>query len=881
MRTETGQVFRLEDYRPPEYGIDTVDLVFRLDAKRTLVSARLGMRRIAETPQGAPLVLDGDELEFISLSIDGAKAEAGAYTATAASLTLHTPPAAERFMLDIETAINPSANTKLMGLYRSNGVYCTQCEAEGFRRITYYLDRPDVLARWTVRIEADKATSPLLLSNGNPAGSGDLGDGRHYAVWVDPHPKPAYLFALVAGDLGRLDDSFVTESGRDVALTIFVEHGKEARATYAMDALKRSMRWDEERFGREYDLDVFAIVAVSDFNMGAMENKGLNVFNDKYVLADPQTASDADYANIEAIVAHEYFHNWTGNRVTCRDWFQLCLKEGLTVYRDHEFSADQRSRTVKRIAEVRLLKAHQFPEDAGPLAHPVRPREYREINNFYTSTVYEKGSELVRMIATILGESRFRAGLDLYFNRHDGEAATVEDFLTAFEDASGEDLSQFSLWYHQAGTPNLAISARHDAQAKTLTVEIEQSQKPTPGQSRKKPLHIPVRFGLVGADGGDIAAASVKGIRVRDGVMHVTKRRHTAVFAGVAEKPALSLLRGFSAPVTIHPEQPDEELAALAKRDSDPYTRWQSLQTLYLRALKSGARAVQAGGEARFDEDLAALALGAYGDTSLEPALRAMSLQLPSEADIGRELGENIDPDAIFSAREVAIAAIAHRGADAFSTTLADTGQTGPFSPDAASAGRRSLANTALDFLSVAEASPGRARSRYDNADNMTDMAAALTVLAHRFAETDEARDALTGFRQRFANEPIVLDKWFTVSATAPGAGALDTVQALSKDAAFHWDNPNRVRALLGAFATGNPTGFNRADGEAYRYFCRKVIELDVANPQLAARLLTAMRSWRSLEPTRREAARGALGEISAMRKLSADVRDIVERTLG
>ena len=505
MRTDTGQVFRLEDYRPSDYLIPRTELTFRLSPDKTAVVSELTVARRPGAAKNAPLILDGDGLLLKRIEVDGATLAAADYQATPDQLIIPTPPPAPTFRLVLETEIAPSANQALMGLFRTSGVYCSQCEAEGFRRITYFLDRPDILSVYTVRIEALKSEAPLLLSNGNRQEAGDLPGGRHYAVWHDPFPKPSYLFALVAGDLGSVSDSFVTASGRKVELGIHVEHGKERLAAYAMDALKRSMAWDENVFGREYDLDVFNIVAVSDFNMGAMENKGLNIFNDKYVLADDETATDADFANIEAIIAHEYFHNWTGNRITCRDWFQLCLKEGLTVFRDHEFSADQRSRPVKRIAEVRTLRAHQFPEDQGPLAHPVRPRRYREINNFYTATVYEKGSEVVRMIKTILGAEAFRKGMDLYFERHDGEAATVEDFLKVFEDVSGRDLSQFALWYHQAGTPNLTVTTAHDPAKQQFVLEIEQSVPPTPSESRKRLMHIPLAFGLVGPDGADIS----------------------------------------------------------------------------------------------------------------------------------------------------------------------------------------------------------------------------------------------------------------------------------------------------------------------------------------------------------------------------------------
>jgi len=880
MRTDTGQVFRLEDYRPSDYLIPRTELTFLLGAHDTRVTAKLSIARRDGAPLDTPLVLDGDDLVLERVSIDGRVLAADEYTATPGRLEIHRPPT-QAFALSIETTIDPSANTELMGLYRSSAVYCTQCEAEGFRRITYFLDRPDVLSVYTVRMEADAAEAPLLLSNGNPVEAGILEGGRHFAVWHDPHPKPSYLFALVAGDLDAVRDSFVTASGREVALAIFVERGKQALATYAMDALKRSMRWDEEVFGLEYDLDVFNIVAVSDFNMGAMENKGLNVFNDKYVLADDRTATDADFANIEAIIAHEYFHNWTGNRITCRDWFQLCLKEGLTVYRDHEFSADMRSRAVKRIAEVRTLKAHQFPEDQGPLAHPVRPRRYREINNFYTATVYEKGSEVVRMIRTILGPAAFRAGMDLYFARHDGEAVTIEDFVKCFEEASGRDLAQFSLWYHQAGTPNVAVSWSYDAARREAVLEIEQSSPPTPSESRKRLLHIPLAFGLVGPDGGDLKWSSVEGATVEDGVIHLKKRRHVVRFRGIAERPALSLNRGFSAPVTLSVEQKPGELAFLARHDSDLFCRWQALGTLFTDALIAASRVLRDGREAGFDESLLALAGAIAGDESLEPAFRSLALTLPGEADIARETGNNIDPDAIYAAREALASAIAVANAKSFAAIHAALAHAGPFSPDAASAGRRSLRNTMLDYLATLPGGVETAFDHWNAAGNMTDRAAALSVLTHRHGRSPHAARALADFAETFAGDALVLDKWFQIQASAPGAQTLDAVERLTAHPAYSATNPNRVRALLGTFFNANQTGFHRADGKGYQLFARTVLDIDPRNPQLAVRLSTGLRSWRSLEPGRQAKARAALVTISAARSLSTDVRDIVERTLG
>ncbi|MBM2711268.1 aminopeptidase N [Mesorhizobium caraganae] len=879
MRTDTGQVFKLEDYRPSDFSIPQTGLTFRLSPDATRVTAVLTIERRDGAAASASLVLDGDGLVLKRIAIDGRELAPADYLATPDQLTILKPPA--RFELLLETEIAPASNEALMGLYRSSNVYCTQCEAEGFRRITYFLDRPDILSVYTVRIEARMDEAPLLLSNGNPVESGALADGWHYARWHDPFPKPSYLFALVAGNLGQVAASFVTMSGRKVELGIYVEPGKEGLAGYAMDALKRSMQWDEQAFGREYDLDVFNIVAVSDFNMGAMENKGLNIFNDKYVLADRETATDADFANIEAIIAHEYFHNWTGNRITCRDWFQLCLKEGLTVFRDHEFSADQRSRAVKRIAEVRTLRAHQFPEDQGPLAHPVRPRRYREINNFYTATVYEKGSEVVRMIRTILGAETFRAGMDLYFERHDGEAATIEDFLKVFEDVSGRDLSQFALWYHQAGTPNLTVSSTHNPATREFTLEIEQSVPPTPSESRKRLMHIPLAFGLVGAGGEPVAYGGVEGAAVEDGVIHIRKRRHMVRFSGVDERPAVSLNRGFSAPITLSVEQKADDQFFLAGHDSDAFARWQAFNTLLTDALIAAFRQILGGAKPAFSARLTGLAGKIAGDETLEPAYRALALSLPGEADIARDIGRTIDPDAIFAAREALSLAIARANQDAFANLYGRLADAGRFSPDAANAGRRALRNILLDYLSLLPGGAPLAARHFEAATNMTDRAAALTVLAHRHDGSPEAVKALARFEARYGADPLVMDKWFQIQASVPGPRTVDTVRELIGHASFSMANPNRVRSLVGTFSSANQTGFHRADGEGYRFFAQTVLEVEKRNPQVAARLATALRSWRSLEPGRQAKAREALLAIANGENLSADLRDIVERTLA
>jgi aminopeptidase N len=881
MRTDTGHVFKLEDYRPSDYLIPETSLVFRLSPEATRVTATLTIERREGVAASAPLVLDGDGLTLLRIAVGGRELGPTDYLATPDQLTIPTPSATARFQLTIETEIAPARNEALMGLYRSSNVYCTQCEAEGFRRITYFLDRPDILSVYTVRIEAQHNEAPLLLSNGNPVERGALADGWHHAVWHDPFPKPSYLFALVAGALGKVADSFTTMSGRKVELGIYVEPGKERLAGYAMDALKRSMTWDEEAFGREYDLEVFNIVAVSDFNMGAMENKGLNIFNDKYVLADEETATDADFANIEAIIAHEYFHNWTGNRITCRDWFQLCLKEGLTVFRDHEFSADQRSRAVRRIAEVRTLRAHQFPEDQGPLAHPVRPRRYREINNFYTATVYEKGSEVVRMIRTILGSDAFRAGMDLYFERHDGEAATIEDFLRVFEDVSGRDLSQFALWYHQAGTPNLTVSSTHNQAAREFTLEIEQSVPPTPSESRKRLMHIPLAFGLVGASGQPVAYSGVEGASVEDGVIHIRKRRHVVRFSGVAERPAVSLNRGFSAPITLSVEQKTDDQFFLAGHDSDSFARWQAFNTLLTDALIAAFRQVLDGKQPAFTARLTELAGKIASDETLEPAYRALALSLPGEADIARDIGRSIDPDAVFAAREALALAIAKANHEIFTSLYERLADKGPFSPDAASAGRRALRNILLDYLALLPEGAALAALHFHSASNMTDRAAALTVLAHRHRASPEAVEALAAFEEKYRNDALVMDKWFQIQAGVPGPRTVETVRALTGHPTFSMANPNRVRSLIGTFSSANQTGFHRADGEGYRFFAETVLEVEKRNPQVAARLATALRSWRSLEPVRQAKAREALLKIASAEKLSADLRDIVERTLA
>jgi len=879
MRSETAPAIRLEDYQPPAYRIDTVHLTIDLDPTATQVTAALKVHRQPDTPAGTPLVLDGDELTLKEIRLNGASVADTAYTADAQSFELSAPPA-EPFELTLVTEVNPDANTKLMGLYRSSGTYCTQCEAEGFRRITYFLDRPDVLAVYTTRLEAPKADCPVLLANGNLAETGELDDGRHFAVWHDPHPKPAYLFALVAGNLAEVSESFRTASGKDVALNIYVEHGKEGRCGWAMDSLKRSMRWDEEAFGREYDLDVFNIVAVSDFNMGAMENKGLNIFNDKYVLADPETATDQDYANIEAVIAHEYFHNWTGNRITCRDWFQLCLKEGLTVFRDQEFSSDMRSRAVKRIADVRLLKSHQFPEDAGPLAHPVRPKVYHEINNFYTATVYEKGAEVVRMLKTLLGDEGFRAGLDLYFDRHDGEATTIEAFLACFEEAAGADLPQFALWYDQAGTPIVTAETEYDPDRKTFTLSLSQEIPPVPGQKSSKAAVIPLRFGLIGPNGKDLDVSAPEGATVTGDVLILDKAHQDVTFENVASPPVLSLLRGFSAPVRLNQHLETRDLAFLAAQDKDPFNRWQAVQTLAMRELVRMTDLCKQDQPVACSKDVIDVFGAILEDTTLGDALRALALTLPSEADIAQEIGKDVDPDAIYAARSAMRRDIGNAHRTAFRKFATGFAPESTYSPDATSAGKRALANRALSYYAI----PGDGSAqdtvweRFASADNMTDRLAALTLLVHDGAP--KRYDALDAYRDRYKDNSLAMDKWFMTQATAPGPEAVDTVRALMNHPHYDPTNPNRVRALLQSFATGNPTQFARADGAGFELVAESVLTIDKRNPQVASRLLTSFRSWRALDPQRSALAESALLRVSSCEELSRDSRDIVERTL-
>ncbi len=877
MRADDEHTIFLKDYAPSPYAIEQVDLHVRIEPGKAMVRSLLTVVPRAGTEPGTPLVLEGEQLKLHSIAVDGLPLALTAYAETPVSLSISEPPH-RRFVLETEVELAPEQNVRLMGLYRSGGTWCTQCEPEGFRRITWYLDRPDVLATFRVRMSADPALAPVLLANGNLVERGEEVDGRHYAVWEDPHPKPAYLFAMVAGDLGSIHDSFTTMSGRHVALAIYCEHGKEDECLYAMDALKRAMAWDERRFGREYDLDVFNIVAVSDFNFGAMENKGLNIFNDRLVFARPESATDADYAGIEGVIAHEYFHNWTGNRITCRDWFQLCLKEGLTVFRDQEFSMDERSRAVGRIEDVRKLRNVQFPEDGGPLAHPARPDQYREINNFYTATVYEKGAEIVRMLATLLGEAGFRKGMDLYFERHDGEATTIEAFLKVFEDANGVDLGQFGKWYLQAGTPEVTVTDRFDAQAQTYELTLTQRTAPTPGQPVKEPMMLPVRFGLIGPNGSPMGWSRVTGASVRDDLIVLEGETATLRFEGVPNRPVPSLFRQFSAPVKVVSGAGAEDRLFLARHDSDPFNRWQALQDVAMSLMVEALHGRKWGSD---QVDALARALAdTVASKDLDPAFKAHALSVPGETLVARAIGSNVDPDRIREVRIGLIEDLVLRLRDVLRQTWRDSAGTAAYSPDFRQAGQRALRNAALTMLVAGDAlSTGLAREQYEAAHNMTDRFAALSAAVA--AWTADAPALLGDFRTMYTTDPLVFDKWLALNAVAPDGAVVDRLKALLADPAFPRNNPNRLRALVGTFGMSNPTQFARPDGAGFRFVAEFVADVDQRNPQVAARVLTAFRVWESFEPVRRAGAGKALKSLQESAALSRNTADILTRTLG
>ncbi|MCB1863873.1 MAG: aminopeptidase N [Chromatiales bacterium] len=878
MREGNPKTVRLRDYTQPPYRVARVELRFELESPETRVHAKLSILAAPQTPTGAPLRLDGEGLRLERIAVDGRSLAPSDYTRDTNGLTLHVPPA--EFELETEVTIRPDENTALEGLYRSGPSYCTQCEAEGFRRITFYPDRPDVLAVYTTTVVADRQECPVLLSNGNRVDSGTLPGGRHFATWHDPFPKPSYLFALVAGDLAEVRDVFTTRSGRKVDLHVYVDPGNEDRASHALASLARSMRWDEEVFGREYDLDIYMIVAVDFFNMGAMENKGLNIFNSKYVLARPDTATDDDYEHIEGVIAHEYFHNWSGNRVTCRDWFQLSLKEGFTVFRDQEYTADQTSRAVKRIGDVRLLRSHQFPEDAGPMAHPVRPDSYVEINNFYTVTVYEKGAELIRMLHRLVGAEGFRRGTDLYFERHDGQAVTTDDFVAAIADANGADLAQFKRWYTQAGTPVVRVQAQYDANTREYRLGFEQHTPDTPGQHRKLPLHMPIAVALLGPDGLPRAlrmqGESTAGATER--VLELREARETFVFVDVAEPPVPSLLRGFSAPVRLEYECLDDELAFRAAHDDDPFNRWdagqQYAERLLLREIEDPANF--GAPPAVFIEGLRRTLL----DNALDGRLRAEALTLPGEAWLA-ECVRPVDPLAIHIARRRLHRTVADALAGRFAEVWAALAPRGAYSNAPAEIARRRLRNVCLAYLVDTGEQDWieAAHTQFRDADNMTDQLAALEALSH--TDVPERDAALAAFHTRWRDDPLVLDKWFNVQARSQRSDTFEAVQALVEHADFDYRNPNRVRSVVGAFAAGNPARFHAIDGAPYRWFATQILQLNASNPQIAARLLGPIRNWRRLEPVRRSMVEAQWQRILAHEGLSRDVYEIASKSLA
>jgi aminopeptidase N len=859
---------RLADYRPPAYLVDTVDLAFDLDAAATKVRSRLSVRRNPESEAGTgALLLDGEALTLLRIALDGVELGANRYRIDDGKLLIPDMP--DTAVLEIETQIAPKDNTELSGLYTSNGSYFTQCEAEGFRRITYFPDRPDVMARFTVSITADKARVPVMLSNGNPSALEDAGGGRHRITWTDPHPKPCYLFALVAGDLVAVEDSFTTRSGRDVQLGIWVRRGDEDRCAHAMRSLKTSMKWDEDVFGLEYDLDVFNIAAVSDFNMGAMENKGLNVFNTKYVLAKPETATDNDYQGIESVIAHEYFHNWTGNRVTCRDWFQLSLKEGLTVYRDQEFSADQGSRVVKRIGDVRALRAAQFREDAGPLAHPVQPDHYITIDNFYTATVYNKGAEVIRMMATIIGREAFRRGMDLYFQRHDNHAVTINDFAQAMQDASGVDLTGFRRWYHQAGTPQVTVSTAHDATARRYTITLRQNTAPTPGEPEKQPLVIPVVMGLLDDAGHEIAARTLL----------LSEPEQSFTFDGIDQPPVPSLLRRFSAPVKLS-GLPPAQLQFLAAHDTDPFVRWESGQQYATQLLLDMAAVWRRGETPAVTPGLIDALSATLRDGALDPAFAAEALMLPSESFLADQMAV-VDVDAIHAVRNMARVAVGAALAAELRATYDRLTDTGPYRIDGSSIGRRALRNACLAYLAADGNAAGvaRAKEQFDAGQNMTDVLAAMATLSA--IDCPERRAALDAFHARWRGDDLVLDKWFAIQAMSPLPDTLDAVRALSRHADFDLRNPNRLRALIASFASGNQVRFHDASGAGYRFLSDTIIALDPMNSQVAARLVPPLGQWRRFDEARQALMKRELQRILDTPNLSKGTFEMASRSLG
>lgn len=878
MKDAQPKAIYLKDYQAPDYWIDTTDLTFDLHEDHALVTSVLGIRRNEELGSDTPdLALVGVELELVSLHLDGVELSSDQYRVGHESLTL--PVSSKAFNLTVVTRIRPQENTSLEGLYKSNGMFCTQCEAEGFRKITYYLDRPDVMSRFTTKVIADQGRYPVLLSNGNDIDRGELEGGRHFVTWEDPFKKPSYLFALVGGDLELIQDSFTTMSGREVTLKIFTEAHNIHKCDHAMVSLKKSMSWDEEVYGREYDLDIFMIVAVDHFNMGAMENKGLNIFNSSCVLASQDTATDAAYQRIEAIVAHEYFHNWSGNRVTCRDWFQLSLKEGFTVFRDAEFSADMNSRGVKRIEDAALMRTAQFAEDAGPMAHPIRPQSFIEISNFYTLTVYEKGCEVVRMIHTILGAENFRKGSDLYFERHDGEAATCEDFVKAMEEASGVDLTQFRNWYNQAGTPVLDVTDEFDAATGKYTLKISQSCPATPGQETKLPFHIPVGIALIDQEGKSLP---LDASGATETILHLHQEEETFEFDGFSAQPLPSLLRNFSAPIRVKYDYSRDDLVFLMKHDTDSFNRWDAGQRLGTLVIQEMVEALAKGESVEPDQKLIDAFGSILADNSLDHAVKAKMLVLPTEASLA-EQAEEIQPLLICEARSQVKKKVAAQHQQALLSLYKVLEQSGDYRPEAGDIAERTLRNTCLGYLcELPDAeSLTLAEQQYQSAGNMTDRMAAFVAVINA-AKQDEALQnrLLDDFLNRFKGDSVVMDSWFSVQSSSPVSGTLAKVKGLMEHELFDATSPNKLRALVGGFAAQNMRQFHAGEGEGYEFLADMIITLDKQNPQTAARLMQPLTRWKKYEPVCRERMRKALERIKAVPDLSTDIYEVVTKSL-
>ncbi|HCG5093862.1 aminopeptidase N [Vibrio parahaemolyticus] len=856
-----------KDYQAPSHTITDIDLTFDLYDNDTIVTA---LSKVVQKGESTTLELDGEGLELRSVKVDGE--DWAHHEVKEASLVLSDLPA--EFELEIITKIDPEANTALEGLYKSGGAFCTQCEAEGFRRITYYLDRPDVLAKYTTKVIADKATYPYLLSNGNRIAQGEAENGRHWVQWQDPHPKPAYLFALVAGDFDVLRDKYTTMSGRNVDLEIFVDKGNLDRAGHAMTSLINSMKWDEERFGLEYDLDIYMIVAVDFFNMGAMENKGLNIFNSKFVLANDQTATDRDYLGIEAVIGHEYFHNWTGNRVTCRDWFQLSLKEGLTVFRDQEFSSDLGSRAVNRIDNVRIIRGPQFAEDASPMSHPIRPDKVIEMNNFYTLTVYEKGSEVIRMYHTLLGEEGFQKGMKLYFERHDGTAATCEDFVSAMEDATGVDLKQFRLWYSQSGTPTLRVNSEYNAEAKTYALTVEQFTEATQDQAEKQALHIPFDIELYDSKGQTIPLI-INGESVHN-VLDIKQEKQTFVFENVAEQPVPSLLREFSAPVKLEYDYSDAELIFLMKHATNDFARWDASQMLLAKYIRQNVNNVQTGSEVQLSEDLIDAFRGVLLDENLEPAFIAQVFSLPSINEITGWY-KQIDVDAVDTVLNSITVSLSAALEDELSATY-HTLKQAEYTIDHAAIGKRALRNQCLQFLAHTDKGNTLVKAQYEAANNMTDTIAAMS--AANSAQLECREELMTDYSDKWKHDGLVMDKWFALQGTNPAEDALEKVKATMNHEAFSLKNPNRTRSLIGSFLAANPVRFHDKSGSGYQFAGEILRQLNDSNPQVASRMIDPLLKFRKYDEARQAMIRAELEKLKAMDNLAKDLFEKVTKAL-